>query len=116
MSFTKTAAWLAIPVCAVICASPADAATLRTSLESCEQAIAAELGDGRLRHNVLKSHQRDGSGRHWINIRYRAAGETETSRYRAVCDTSPEGKVATLALDPGRWKATRANRAPKAAD
>ncbi|MEM1261145.1 MAG: hypothetical protein AAGH76_01985 [Pseudomonadota bacterium] len=116
MSLTKTATWLAIPLCAVFCALPADAATLRTSLESCEQAIAAELGDGRLRHSVLKSHQQGGNGRHWINVRHRAAGETETSRYRVVCETSTEGQVATLAMDPGRWKATRANRAPKAAD
>ncbi len=97
-------------------AEPADAAPLRTSFAACEAAIAAELGDGRLRNALLKAHQNDGSGRHWINVRFRSDSSSATARYRVLCETERSGDVSELALDEGRWRATRPNRAPLAVD
>ncbi|MEL7538529.1 MAG: hypothetical protein AAFX44_15715 [Pseudomonadota bacterium] len=106
----------ALALGAAILTAPANAAPLRTSYAACESAIAAELGEGRLRSDLLKAHQNDGAGRHWINVRHRSDEASSTERYRVLCETTSAGDVAELSLDSGRWKETRANRPPKAVD
>ena len=110
----STAAALAL--CCLNLAPSADAAPLRTSYTSCEAAIADRLGDGRLRNDLVKAHQSGGEGTHWINVRHRGTGADETTRLRALCETTSNGDVAALSLDSGRWKAQRANRPPVATD
>ncbi|MEL7538528.1 MAG: hypothetical protein AAFM91_15890 [Pseudomonadota bacterium] len=91
-------------------------AALRHSYQACEQAISAELGDGRLRSDLTKAHVWDGRGRHWINVRYRDANDAQTQRLRVYCRTGADGDVARLDVEAGRWKDWRVNRAPKPID
>lgn len=104
----------AMTACCLSLPAPSAAAPLRTSFAHCEDAIVAELGDGRVRQDLLTAHKADDGGRHWINVRFRAVGEDQTAKYRAYCETAADGAVASLTLDSGRWKKSRSNRAPKA--
>ena len=96
--------------------SGAMAASLPAAHQACEEAIVGELGDGRLRTNVLQNSRQNGVGYHWINVRHRATGAGESERYRVRCETREGGAVASIELDEGKWKKTTPNRAPRAVD
>lgn len=96
--------------------SGATAASLPAAHQACEEAIVGELGDGRLRTNVLQNSRQNGVGYHWINVRHRANGASESGRYRVRCQTRDGGDVASIELEEGKWKKTIPNRAPRAID
>ncbi len=92
------------------------AGTLSNAYDSCDAAIASELGSGKLRTSVLTNFLNDGAGEHWINVRHRADGDDQTRRYRAFCETRDGGRTADVTLEEGAWREARRNKTPIAVD
>ncbi len=107
--------YLSISVCAIVCgflvSHDVQAGSVNDAYKDCTAAIAQELGDGRLRHDLLSSRNKDGSRTQWINVRHRPSGAAETVRLRVQCETTG-GAVTELDVAEGAWKKRRMNQAP----
>jgi len=96
--------------------SSSTAASLPAAYEACEEAIASELGDGKLRTSVLQNSRQNGVGYHWINVRHRATHAERSERYRVRCETGADSAVADIEVAAGAWKKTHRNKAPRPVD
>lgn len=89
------------------------AASVSSLYRACNEAVSAELGEGRLRAEVQTSRRTQGDMTHWINVRFRPSGADATQRMRVQCHTDSDGAVSSLDLDAGAWRKMRPNQAPK---
>lgn len=100
----------------IVCSPGLQAASVTSQYDACDSAVAAELGEGRVRSDVVTLRRVSGDMQHWMNVRFRPDGADETQRMRVQCRTDANGEVSALDISEGAWRKVRPNQAPKPID